>query len=188
MGSQRVGGDWVTKHTATLIGTSDVWIPSVISMINSWRDLAGIGISKYSYMFIVKTLEKEMATHSSVLAWRIPGIREPSGLPSMGRIESDTTKVTQQQQWRHISAPLTKQQVSSFFSPISCKPSFIEPYHTSGNYHSMLITKKSKIISMDPQLLRERSKKREGHKAVFYGNDLNVINVLCTVLWKIDEW
>jgi len=29
-------------------------------------------------------LEKEMATHSSVLAWRIPGTREPCGLPSMG--------------------------------------------------------------------------------------------------------
>jgi len=29
-------------------------------------------------------LEKEMATHSSVLAWRIPGMREPGGLPSMG--------------------------------------------------------------------------------------------------------
>ena len=35
---------------------------------------------------------------------------------------------------------------------------------------------------MDPQLLRERSKKGEGHKVVFYGNDLNVINVLCMVL------
>ena len=30
------------------------------------------------------TLEKEMATHSSVLAWRIPGTVEPGGLPSMG--------------------------------------------------------------------------------------------------------
>ena len=29
-------------------------------------------------------LEKEMATHSSVLAWRIPGTGEPGGLPSMG--------------------------------------------------------------------------------------------------------
>ena len=29
-------------------------------------------------------LEKEMATHSSVLAWRIPGMREPGGLPSVG--------------------------------------------------------------------------------------------------------
>ena len=31
-----------------------------------------------------KNLEKEMATHSSVLAWRIPGMGEPSWLPSMG--------------------------------------------------------------------------------------------------------
>ena len=29
-------------------------------------------------------LEKEMATHSSILAWRIPGTEEPGGLPSMG--------------------------------------------------------------------------------------------------------
>ena len=29
-------------------------------------------------------LEKEMATHSSVLAWRVPGTGEPGGLPSMG--------------------------------------------------------------------------------------------------------
>ena len=35
-----------------------------------------------------------MATHSSVLAWRIPGTGEPVGLPSMGRTESDTTETT----------------------------------------------------------------------------------------------
>ena len=34
--------------------------------------------------FHFHTLEKEMATHSSVLAWRIPGMGEPGGLPSMG--------------------------------------------------------------------------------------------------------
>ena len=39
-------------------------------------------------------LEKEMATHSSVLAWRIPGMGVPGGLPSRGRTESDMTKVT----------------------------------------------------------------------------------------------
>ena len=39
-----------------------------------------------------------MATHSSVLAWRIPGTGEPGGLPSRGRTELDTTEVTQQQQ------------------------------------------------------------------------------------------
>ena len=32
----------------------------------------------------MSVLEKEMATHSSVLAWRIPGTEEPGGLPSMG--------------------------------------------------------------------------------------------------------
>ena len=39
-------------------------------------------------------LEKEMATHSSVLAWRIPGMGEPSGLCLWGRTESDMTEVT----------------------------------------------------------------------------------------------
>ena len=39
-----------------------------------------------------------MATHSSVLAWRIPGTGEPGGLPSMGCTESDTTEATSQQQ------------------------------------------------------------------------------------------
>ena len=34
--------------------------------------------------FHFHALEKEMATHSSVLAWRIPGMAEPGGLPSMG--------------------------------------------------------------------------------------------------------
>ena len=35
-----------------------------------------------------------MATHSGVLAWRIPGTGEPGGLPSMGLQESDTTEAT----------------------------------------------------------------------------------------------
>ena len=43
-------------------------------------------------------LEKEMATHSSVLAQRIPWTEEPGGLQSIGLKESDTTEVTQQQQ------------------------------------------------------------------------------------------
>ena len=36
------------------------------------------------FHFSLHALEKEMATHSSVLAWRIPGTGEPGGLPSMG--------------------------------------------------------------------------------------------------------
>ena len=38
----------------------------------------------YFGIYYIKVLEKEMAPHSSVLAWRIPGTGEPGGLPSMG--------------------------------------------------------------------------------------------------------
>ena len=41
-------------------------------------------LSDFTLTFHFPALEKEMATHSSVLAWRIPGIGEPGGLPSMG--------------------------------------------------------------------------------------------------------
>ena len=41
-------------------------------------------ISFVFYLYIIMLAEKEMATHSSVLAWRIPGTGEPGGLPSMG--------------------------------------------------------------------------------------------------------
>ena len=47
-----------------------------------------------TFPFQFHSLEKEMAPHSSVLAWRIPGTGEPGGLPSMGHTESDTTEVT----------------------------------------------------------------------------------------------
>ena len=40
-------------------------------------------LSDFTFTFHFHALEKEMATHSSVLAWRIPGTEEPSGLPSM---------------------------------------------------------------------------------------------------------
>ena len=41
-------------------------------------------LSDFTFAFHFHALEKEMATHSSVLAWRIPGTGEPGGLPSMG--------------------------------------------------------------------------------------------------------
>ena len=41
-------------------------------------------LSDLPFVFHFHALEKEMATHSSVLAWRIPGMGEPVGLPSMG--------------------------------------------------------------------------------------------------------
>ena len=41
-------------------------------------------LNNFTFTFCFHALEKEMATHSSVLAWRIPGAGKPGGLPSMG--------------------------------------------------------------------------------------------------------
>ena len=54
-----------------------------------WAAVHGVGksqtgLSDFTFTFHFHALEKAMATHSSVLAWRIPGTREPGGLPSMG--------------------------------------------------------------------------------------------------------
>ena len=51
-------------------------------------------LSDFTITFHFHAMEKEMATHSSVLAWRIPGTGEPDGMLSMGRTESDTTEAT----------------------------------------------------------------------------------------------
>ena len=64
-----------------------------------WAAVHGVANSRtqlrdFTFTFHFHTLEKEMATHSSVLAWRIPGTGEPGGLPSMGHTESDTSDVT----------------------------------------------------------------------------------------------
>ena len=55
------------------------WWAAVHDVTTSWTQL-----SDFTFTFHFPALEKEMATHSSVLAWRIPGTEEPGGLPSMG--------------------------------------------------------------------------------------------------------
>ena len=54
-----------------------------------WAAVHGVAesrtrLSNFTFTFHFRPLEKEMATHSSVLAWRIPGTEEPGGLLSMG--------------------------------------------------------------------------------------------------------
>ena len=51
-------------------------------------------LSNFTFTFHFPALEKEMATHSSVLAWRIPGTGSLVGCHLWGRTESDTTKAT----------------------------------------------------------------------------------------------
>ena len=62
-----------------------------------WVAKSRTRLSDFTFSFHFHALEKEMATHSSVLAWRISGTEEPGGLPSMGshRVRRD---------WRDLAA------------------------------------------------------------------------------------
>ena len=62
-----------------------------------WGRYSRTGLSDFTFTFHFHALEKEMATHSSVLAWRIPGTGSLVGCRLWGRTESDTTEATQQQ-------------------------------------------------------------------------------------------
>ena len=55
---------------------------------------SGTQLSDFTFSFHFHALEKEMATHSSVLAWRIPGMGSLVGCHLWGRTELDTTEVT----------------------------------------------------------------------------------------------
>ena len=67
------------------------WWAAVHGIVKSQTQL-----SDFPFTFHFHALEKEMATHSNVLSWRISGMEEPGGLPgvSLGHTESDTTEVT----------------------------------------------------------------------------------------------
>ena len=72
------------------------WQPTPVLLpgkSHGWRSLVGCSpwgceesdtTERLPFTFHFHALEKEMATHSSVLAWRIPGMGEPGGLPSVG--------------------------------------------------------------------------------------------------------
>ena len=68
------------------------WQAAVHGVATSW-----IQLSDFTFTFHFHALEKEMATHSSVLAWRIPGTGSLKGCCLWGCTESDTTEATQQQ-------------------------------------------------------------------------------------------
>ena len=64
------------------------------------------GLSSFAFTFHFHALEKEMATHSSVLAWRIPETREPGGLLSMGlhRVRHDWSDLAGGSMVKNLSA------------------------------------------------------------------------------------
>ena len=62
-----------------LVMDRESWRAAVHGVAKSWTRL-----SDFIFTFHFHALEKEMATHSSVLAWRISGTGKPGGMPSMG--------------------------------------------------------------------------------------------------------
>ena len=72
-----------------LVMDREVWHAMVHGVTKSQTQL-----SDFTFTFHCHALEKEMATHSSVLAWRIPGTGDLVGCRLWGRTESDTTEVT----------------------------------------------------------------------------------------------
>ena len=78
---QRIREDGIPLQYSCLENPMDggAWWAAVYGVAKSWTRL-----SDFTFTFHFHALEKEMATHSSVLAWRIPETGEPDGLPSMG--------------------------------------------------------------------------------------------------------
>ena len=76
-----------------------------------WATVHGVAksrtrLSNFTLTFHFHALEKEMATHSSVLAWRIPGTGEPGGLPSMGshRVRHNWSDLAAAAKYRNLSS------------------------------------------------------------------------------------
>ena len=83
-----------------------------------WAAVHGVAksqtqLSNFTFTFHFHALEKEMATHSSVLAWRILGTAEPGGLPSMGshRVGYD---------WSDLAA------AAAGWNTLPCSPNYIK--------------------------------------------------------------
>ena len=112
-------------------------------------------------------VEKGMATHSSVLAWRIPGTGEPGGLPSMGshRVGHD---------WIDLAAAAVVLE-KTLESPLDCKE--IKPVHPKGNQSWIFVGKtdaeaeapilwppdtKSQLIRKDPDAGKDWRQEEKG--------------------------
>ena len=80
----------MATHSSTLAGKVP-WMEEPGRL----QSTGSLGVGHYfTFTFHFHALEKEMATHSSILAWRIPGTGDWVGCHLWGRRESDTTEAT----------------------------------------------------------------------------------------------
>ena len=110
------------------------WHPTPVLLpgkSHGWRSLVGCSpcgleeldmTERLHFQFHFHALEKEMATHSSVLAWRIPGTEEPGGLPSMGshRVGHDWSDLAA----AAVAATLFSRNSKEKFIKTQCQPTF----------------------------------------------------------------
>ena len=82
----------MAPHSSTLAWKSP-WTEEP-GRLQSMGSISRTRLSKFTFTFHFHALEKEIATHSSVLAWSIPGMGSLVGCHLWGRTESDTTEVT----------------------------------------------------------------------------------------------
>ena len=82
MGLQRVRYYWSDLSCSTIMRRK-ARVTSLVGC-SPWGHWSRTRLSDFTFTFHFHALEKEMGTHSSVLAWRIPGTGEPGGLLSMG--------------------------------------------------------------------------------------------------------
>ena len=157
MGSHRVGHDWSDLAAAAVFyngegnGTllQDSCLENPMDEGAWWAAVHGVAksqtrLSDFTVTFHFHALEKEMATHSSVLAWRIPGTGEPGGLPPMRshRVRhdwSDLAAAAEPVDFDHVSAPfLPPILCGSFFISLAMENHFCSSSHCS---HGLLLCK-----------------------------------------------
>ena len=108
-----------------------------------WATLNGVAksrtrLSDFTFTFHFHALEKERATHSSVLAWRIPGTGEPGGLPSMGlhRVGHD---------WRDLAAAAGVYKIVSYPTEIYCNHWLIKCLFSMWHWNNWLFLGREEV-------------------------------------------
>ena len=120
-----------------------------------WAAVHGVAnsrtrLSDFTFTFHFHALEKKMAAHSSVLAWRIPGTAEPAGLPSMGshRVGHDWSDLAAAAATDEYIQLATISDLLLFFtvSLLFCFPRWLRPYHSQNLNHVVSLSRLPRLL------------------------------------------